>query len=344
MTVIRGPDTVDDAIDELNEFYKEPLRNVAKFYVYKYLTEEEGAEELAFDAMKLGSFMSDVLYNYATYATSREASNANRKFRLGIYTSNEILNKPTNRQIERLAQSEDITKPEAVQLLSQYANTFREIIEDNTNDYEERVITTFASDPNAPLSSTTIGEEGIRRDMKKLTRQLNIGDPNTPYLDALSTFFGTDWEGIIRSRTDFDEGGWAINYGGDAWSSACDTAQFYTEFGQDAFIDLILSVEHNNGNFLDKWPTPTNEPLVRAADTFFPQVTRPEALPNPVTVVPNILDLILQLARETDLYELWRLANTDNAGVRRYESAIPDKGGRITLDDNLREAVISRPQ
>jgi hypothetical protein len=344
MTIIRGPDTVDDAIDEINEFYKEPLRNVAKFYVYKYLTEEEGAEELEFDAMKLGSFMSDVLYNYATYATSREASNGNRKFRLGIYTSSELFDRQTKRTVQRLAQAEEITEEEATEKLSQYKRDFKEIIDDNTTKYEQQVVMTFIRNSEAPLASTTLDEKGIRIDMKKLARQLSIGDPERPYLDALSTFFGTDWEGIIRSRTDFDEGGWAINYGGDAWSSVCDTAQFYTEFGQDAFIDLILSVEHNNGNFLDKWPTPTNEPVVRAADTFFPKVTRPEALPNTVTIVPNILDLILQLARETDLYELWKLANTDNAGVRRYEGAIPDKGGRITLDESLREAVISRPQ
>jgi len=102
----------------------------------------------------------------------------------------------------------------------------------------------------------------------------------------------------------------------------------------------MLSVEHNNGNFLDKWPTPTNEPILRAAEEYFPDVTNPDKLPSTVKVVPDMMDVLLTLARDTDLYELWKLALTDDRNLRRYEADIPDKGGRIVLDNNMRKPVV----
>lgn len=257
MVEIETKSDIAPAIDEFNNVLSEPVSRVAKFYTLYYISEEMGDMGVGFDLVREAETQADAFYNYSIYATSSEMSHLGTYFRFGdIMLGNLVAtNKsdPTNAQ-ERGEERNHERAPHIISILED------EIEENAPEGAKERTKEIMFSSALQPTQPTTI--EQLRGTALQSEKKHNIYTESESFLKAAQFIFGNDWQRLGDKLMPYlpygslndDDIGWFASYGGDAWASVPKTALLKDEFSEKAFLDLMWSVEHNNGNFIDKVP------------------------------------------------------------------------------------------
>lgn len=168
---------------------------------------------------------------------------------------------------------------------------------------------------------------------KRMEKWFDIYTRSDRWLNTMEDLFGTDWLPDDKLDRHDDEYGWSFNYGGDGWARVAETALLKDEIGRQAYVDLMWSVEHNNGNFVDKVELNTEQEVenirmaIQRMDTGRKkEVDTIEDRLSEAYLLDNLLPGVLDAAREERLRFIFNVARRtiNSVSMRRYGGDIPD--------------------
>lgn len=307
-----GESQIKEAVAQFKTILSRPIKQVADFYTYYYLTEIQAEDQFNFNHFRTTTRLQDSLYNYSIYAASGEVTNAARML---LFDDKKI------GWIRRNGGSIKADLTEYVEQNAKQPNLVRELLVGTNSINKKR-------DAIEPLDLA-----------RKVEQKYKAYSNSKEYLQALSFIFGHF--GLAKTRTQSSTTGemntqerlvarygWENNYGGPPWASVCETALQYHEMGKTAFVDLILSVEHNNGNFLDKLPMKNEEAgeMLRSAledvETPEEQLIVDNVFNTSKTVRQKTYDLIiptlLDMAREEEMLTILKITATHDNNVSAW--------------------------
>jgi hypothetical protein len=320
VTVDNGTD-VPEAIDEFIDVFEEPVTTASRFYTLYYLSEVKDIDVVDFDLFKLKNTLADAFLNYSLYACTRELSRKGRKL---IISGIEMIDLGRRKFSQRTNKI--------------YRDTVRPTIDDNTppGDLIQEVEDALhdlmfnsqvGGEPGLAielLMDTTIQvPRGARQDeiantMQIMERKYDAMSDPVAYLNACKKIFEVDYHSMPDTTwTDIVGGdiGWEINYAGEAWGSVTETALRFDELSEIGYIDLMFSVEHNNGNFLNKIPRVAEDEKDKL-QRYFRDVFGAGGSFQVTTLYNTILPSVLDAAKGENIKPLFKMAKPDEKRLR----------------------------
>ena len=341
MALVKESRDVEEAVEEFTEVFGRPVTYASQYYTLYYLVEVEDNDELAFELLNKATTLRDAFYNYSVFATAKEASHIGDHFQYQGRSISDILGNRQRPNFNMAGRSrEDIEKEQ--QKKKEMAQNFKDAIRERFPRKGANLLTNFTKNPNTLPTGRTFMMDPIET-AEGLERKYSAFTSSEGWLQTMSTLFSADWvpDGIPDS--DRNKYGWNPQYGGDAWARVCDTALLKEGMGKQAYVDLMWSVEHNNGNFVDKVQHDTSteresiKEAIRRMDTGSQQIvvenegnvarmTRGGQQFSEDTILNEMLPDLLTAARGEILRFAFSLAEVtiDSVSLRRYRSKIPD--------------------
>lgn len=300
-------------VDEFTHHIGRPIKSVAAFYSYYYLTEIRDEDQFEFDHFQTATTLQDALYNYSIYASSMEATNAPIKLSFA------------GKEIGDIDSDGGETKADLIEYLEGNAT--------HPNLIRGMLVGAY------PINYR-MKRSGILESAKEFETKYNAFSHSKDYLQALKFIFGhfglqstpiqNETKGEMSESEDRPVGkyGWANNYGGPAWAGVCETALHYHEMGKTAFVDLMLSVEHNNGNFMNKVPMNNHNAEILLKEALSEPETPQEqqivdAVHDNTTAIhqeafQTILPLLLDMARDEEMLTLLKITAAHDKSVSSW--------------------------
>jgi len=333
---ISSTEDIEPAIDEIEEYLGAPITRACEFYSLYYLTEQKGVDELGFDFFKVKDKLSDTLYNYSAYVLYREFMHVKDQFEINIKDNeNDVSRRQpyliSVRPIDEIAESgwSNINDKFAIEGVKIAAiERMKEQINENLSGDAAANALEMLTEPGFYLEGGAVfaqPDEIMETSIKNAGAFVN----DDAFLDVMQFVFGNDWRSVPSSRIPetpytLTFRGWTQNYGGDAWAKVAESTKEYFNMSDEAFIDLMFSIEHNNGNFLDKVPSKHKDDIRNLEIT---DLSRTHLLNNiePNEIIKQILPLYLDLAREGDIAPLYDIAKHSLPEIRGYKHLMPEQ-------------------
>ena len=257
MVEIETKSDIRPAVSEFNDVLSEPVGRVAKFYTLYYISEEMGNIGVEFDMRKEAEVQADSFYNYSIYATSSEISNLGSQFKFGTVALHDLVESSGSDEQDREG-SMLIDHGESARRIT---DALKDEIEENCPNEAKGKVKEIMFSSDLQLRSPD-SVEMLRAAALRSEDAHDVYTDSETFLKASEFIFSNNWERLknkvmphlLYDSLDDGDIGWAPSYGGDAWASIPRTALLKDEFSEKSFIDLMWSVEHNNGNFIDKVP------------------------------------------------------------------------------------------
>lgn len=310
-------DSVSDLVENFYYTLNEPIATISRWYSYYYLSEIEDIRQADFKLNKLTDNLYHALYDYALYACYKEISN--KKGAYIIYEDEpEIFRSEAGENIEYIMSERPIQNKVQTQLTK--------IFKDNQYnlDAQKIAIILVRSKLDHPKGKDP---RNISIACAQWNGQINLWERHEKALKQAKVIFETtpdfDTDSAINTR-------WMAGYGGPAWGAVAETALKYHDVTKKAFVDMMIQVEHNNGNFLNKISPDfeaeqeaSEEPIMR----HNPAVLESAAYKNndkvdtytDVDVYEILLPHILQKAREGEMQLLLEIAENRDQKITRWK-------------------------
>lgn len=344
MTVPQTQEEAGDAFREMDEYLSNPIATISEFYTLMYLDEIKEVDEISFDYFDLKTTLDDVLYNYAVYVSSAELTHYGQKFRIDgiraqmVADGYQSMNQRIDHYMREYGYDQQQAEKEAEKELQDRKDKLTEAINSVADDRKTRgtirTIMNLNRWPEDKGNSATTAEEAIER----LVRNWSAFGRDSTFLDAAKIIFGHKWASTMNAR---DTTGWSSSYGGRAWANVCETAQRKWEMGRTAFIDLMFSVEHNNGNFLNKWYKINDKDIMWFLQSSDLSVAERAGMGQPKEIIEEtnerkvfieIVPKLLTMARNENLGQMADIAARKNRNIRKYKSMVPRGDQEIVFD------------
>jgi hypothetical protein len=331
MALVKEPRDVEGAVEEFTQVFGRPVTHAAQYYTLYYLVEIEDVDEIGFELLQTTRTLRDAFYNYSVFATAKEASHIGDHFQYDSKTIGKILGNRKRPNFKMAGRSKEDIEREQRQN-EKVAQMFKDDVREKLPRTNANLLLNFAKSPNNLPTGRTFMMEPIDT-AESLERKYSAFTNSERWLSTMSDLFATDWSVQGAASTLGASYGWNPEYGGDAWARVCDTALFKEEMGKQAYVDLMWSVEHNNGNFIDKVEHDTvaeRDSIIEAIDRMDTggkqKVDRIKQKVREGTIVEEILPKILTAARAENLRFAFSLAEVtiDSVSLRRYREKIPD--------------------
>lgn len=334
--IVTNSKQAKEAAESIESSLGQPISTASHFYTLYYLTQQEDVDELEFDFFKLKDSLADDFLNYATAVTAEELHYISDNFEVKVSVNGKKEIPPikygniwrsTSRLAEKITpESRDRRKALAVREATKELME-REAESKLSEDAAEIVYQIAFDNPLEKEYGTyeSLVGEMIRRAISNTGAFID----NEAFLDAAQFLFGNEWLEAKGHPIDGMDAtlyfyGWERNFGGNAWANVAETAKYYYEMSDEAFIDLMFSVEHNNGNFLNKTESEYQEDIKNLEISDRVKGKRLHAL-SPSAFVKHILPLYLDLAKEGDISPLYDIAISVDPQLRGYETLIPEQ-------------------
>lgn len=334
--IVKNSNQAEEAADNIEETLGQPISTASHFYTLYYLTQQKGVDELEFDFFKLKDRLADDFLNYATAVTSEELHHISDEFKIKLSVSGQTEVPPFDygdaySSPSRLANDINPKSPDRREALAVRRATTalmereaEKSLSEDAVDIVKQIATENPLEPEYNVSITRVGSM-----ISKAISNAGAFVDNQSFLDAAQFLFGQDWLNTEGEIVDGMEAtvyfhGWVQDYGGEAWANVAETAKYYYEMSDEAFIDLMFSIEHNNGNFLNKTESEHAEDQknLQISDRA---KTKMLARLSPSPFVKEILPLYLDLAKDGDIAPLYDIAISVDPQLRRYEHLIPEQ-------------------
>ena len=373
MVTVRNKNDIAGAAEEFNDVFSEAGTRAARFYTLYYIEQEMDVNGYDFYFKETKDRQADAFFNYAIFATGLELRHYRSKYRVANHVMGNVL-KGADKQSPK--ESSNIREIPKSSLANAMVEIVREAIDENVpielKDRVERMMLKQNLSVDKPGNI-----EDVIRICETLEERHNAFTEPEEYLKACKHIFNDKWlveyidkntepvanpgEGEMNGREwlnyeikteitekDFNEAmGWRFGFGGKAWAGVPKTALLKDELSKTAFIDLMWSVEHNGGNFVDKVPIVKDSDVEVIHDYLLQEweeydknvyrlPTEPERLKIGSKYKKEILPSILQSARDENIRPLWEIASsafTDIRSRRVLDSMFPRKYYLIESED-----------
>lgn len=330
MVIVREPHDVDDAVDQMQEWIGRPVTSASQYYTLYYLVEIEDVDELGFKLMQTASALRDSFYNYSVFATASEAANVYEHFSWEGYTLSKIITRsPRGQPRVRSRKYDDVERE--IEERADARDHFQTALRDVADGWEHDILfEIMMRERNLNSAPTRIPKE--LRYARHLEEGFNAFTDSESWLNAMQALFGYDWRGEHGPHISGDGFGWNPSFGGEAWAKVCETAKLKDEMGKQAYVDLMWSVEHNNGNFIDKIGMHTQDEIVAINDAKR-RLEKEEDVtigmsdnPTASHIRDTMLPLLLDAVKESYLrFAFWVAESTiDDVNLSRYKHHIPN--------------------
>lgn len=264
MVNVDKPGEVEDAVNEFYQMLSEPSTRASRFYTLYYLSEIKGKTKYGFDLMQEAEMQRDSFYNYSIYACLSELRHLIDQIRVGSIRLGEITDIVGETSIGMRGDFDE----DEVKAANEIVGNIRGEIEGNAPDEAKDIVELLMlTDP--PKNAIAYDKEDVVKVSKKAEEKYSAYTEGRRFLKACKFVFGHNWTamynrkdpGYIQGQHRNGNIGWVGAYGGEAWSRVAKTAMLKHDMGDKTFTDLMWSVEHNNGNFVDKVPLITSDEL-----------------------------------------------------------------------------------
>lgn len=325
--------SIDGLVDNFTSTLDRPITLACKWYSYYYLAEVHNIQKADFELTKLANDLHNTLLDYSVYATYRELTNKAAQFEF-VGTPLLEINKfqdvngdyPKSFRQDLLGhgviQSKDLQRELVTE---EIRKEFIESYSDNEENIPPRQIYNFVLQSNLehPMGSQYTD---IHSASKSWERNHGVFSNPRDALKVAKVVFNTTpgTKQAIRKNS-----GWVSGFGGPAWASVCKSALEYYKLSKVAYVDLMFSIEHNNGNYLNKISPKAGEeaedihPII---ENRHPEIDReliyPSAgFPNKYSnndiyqvIMPEILDMVKNEEMATPL----KIASKSDPRIRRW--------------------------
>ena len=320
VTVDNRADVEDAAIEFLGQFGT-PVTTASRFYTYLYLADIKGIDQLEFDLFKLENSLADAFLNYTVYAVAGEIGNKDRKLNLASMPMGDVARQRfsgrSNSIYNDLKEQGTIDRTPG-EILREVEADIQTYFQTFWPDNNPSLATDILLDPTFKFPRGS-DEGSVINELEIMEEKNSILSRPFRFLKAAQAIFNADYRDAIedtewyKKRGD-GEMGWNINYGGEAWGAVCETARNIQSLSEKAYIDLMFSVEHNNGNFLNKVPR-IHDAEYENITEFFP--TLRENRFRSSHLYDTILPAVLDAAKEENIKPLYRIAKKEDSGLRK---------------------------
>jgi len=337
MTIITSQSDIEEAKQDMEDMFSDPIRTVSEFYVLLYLSENENVDELDFDLFQLADKLKDSLWNYAVYVSAKEMGHANRQLRYEGVSMDKISS--PRRYINRQSREGRMSKQEAEERVMNVKADVESAIRNFNSKRQADIIESILLRSQPGVIDSNITERRYDKDFKIMLNKYDAFNPDSGFIEAMQWIFSFDWQDHADETVDYmkagEESGWRANYGGPAWGNVCETAALYTEFGRNSYCDIMLSVEHNNNNFLDKFPIVDRDKVGESMRRMVQEITSVEGWKqaSDIHIYRNAMPVVLDLAKRTDLHPLFNVAKNKNRNLRGYRDLLPEKESEVRMVD-----------
>jgi hypothetical protein len=336
MVTVERREDVEEAMKEVFELFAQPVTTTSRFYTHLYLADVKQRDEFDFELFKLKNKLSDAFINYTVYAVAREIGNKDQKLELDGFSMRELARGRVNeltaerysdirRENSNTPTLGEILDGQKGRLISAFVGGMNE---DHTLGKNILMDNTFRIPRGTKL-------EGIIDVMEDMETKYSVLSNPFMFLEEAKRIFNFNYSAAVGetwwTREVGGESGWSINYGGEAWGAVCETAMQARDLSDKAYVDIMFSVEHNNGNFLNKIPE-IDESEREMVEKFFPQYEGSTFIKTEIydTIMPAILDA----AKEENIRPLYKIAKDSDSSLRtRSLQASVFPPGRNLLDD-----------
>lgn len=324
MTKIRERKDIEPAVDEFYDLFTRPVTTASKFYTYYYLSEVRDLEGAGFKLMQFGRELSDAFLNYSLYACLREYTNYGLHFFIDNLKAKTISR--ANRNVNLSSDDSDSISRRAGFWNKRSNEQYVQWIVDNIGG----TVNLRMDNPSAKTIADQMmtnwrlkfrppaHREDIQDFMLQADRMYGYSNKIEEVFDALEFIFGYEWTSEDYMKHD---DGWSVNYGGEAWARIAETAwEQRQELSDNAYIDLMWSVEHNNGNFIDKVDPYPEEDFRRFMDSSLADDFRQSDVTHLMRDVRmrELVQEVLQAAREENIRPLFQIALQDDRDLSRF--------------------------
>ena len=326
MTTNKTGEEIEEIIQTLHDIFSHPMTNACKFYTMYYIDREIDVDGFDFHLINTAREQTKAFYNYSILSCIKEYEKAHAHFVID------------NVKLQHLqAKHPDLKPPGATGTRPEVSKSrAKAIVRDQIGEIERGPDTRGAinvakqmmfHNPQKGKVPIDVGQMIDRAEMTE-TRYQAFSKPRT-FLKACEFIFGHDWGGQykhhlpeyikINPRDNPNAFGWQVNYGSDGWERVAKTALLKSEVSKEAYVDLMWSVEHNNGNFIDKVPNLFEEDMLPVKKTLNMEREESDELyhkyPNGFTdkmvyanIYDNIIPAILGEARDGNIRPLFKIA------------------------------------
>jgi len=331
MALVKEPRDVERAVEEFTQVFSRPVTHAAQYYTLYYLVEIEDVDEIGFELLQKTSTLRDAFYNYSVFATAKEASHIGDHFQYDNKTIGKLLGNRQRPNFKMAGRSKEDIEREQRQN-KKVAQMFKDDVREKLPRTNANLLLNFAKNPNSLPTGRTFMVDPIET-AERLERKYSAFTNSERWLNTMSDLFGTDWSVQGAASTLGASFGWNPEYGGDAWARVCDTALLKEEMGKQAYVDLMWSVEHNNGNFVDKVEHDTAAEARDVREAIGRMETGEKELKQKranqfgeTEIIDSILPDLLTAARGEKLRFAFSLAEVtiNSLTLRRHRDKIPD--------------------
>lgn len=346
---------ITEAVDEFVDVLANPVTSASKFYTLYYLSEVKQMKEYEFDLFKEADKQADSFYNYSIFACITELTNLQTSWALGGHTLGEIA--------EGSGAGGPSYTDSDLRLPNDKYEALMDAIEREIDDTCPNSITDTVKDlmiRDLPSKGRANSIREIKVVCENADAKYDAFTDSIDFLRSAKYIFGNDWDSLIDDRDvrnvlyeiTREDIGWYPEYGGSGWESVPETSLRKHEMGNNAFVDLMWSVEHNNGNFINKMPVTESDEAKLVAEYMrkelgsMPMQDRPANAVISVSRVQselnmNLIAVILSRARNEHLVPLYEIANMDDETLfGRGVSKDTFPGEKKILEDDFLKSLI----
>ena len=345
MTVPQTEEEAEDAFREMDEYLSNPITTISEFYVLMYLVDIEDVDGLSYDFFELRTTLDDVLYNYAVMAVSSELAHYQQHFQVnGTMAEYVVENGRAQRdKVRNLVNRRGFSEDEAIEKVRRETKGNRDQLREAISFIDgkgERGIAKQIMIRGKFTSEMGAGEEVTKRAIKQLATTWDAFGRDDHFLGGAKEIFGRNWgaDEILEYDT-----GWSSSYGGRPWANVCETAMRKWEMGRTAYIDLMFSIEHNNGNFLDKWHGINDNDIRRLIESVDTSQLEEMDMGNTEQIVQSIgkpqifrevIPRLLDMAREGNLKQMFDIAVKKNRNLRGHKHLLEQQSEKLAYEGN----------
>jgi hypothetical protein len=260
MVLSERGDNIDEISEEMYDVFTTPATQASKFYTLYYVVEELNTSQFDFDLFQTTNEQKDAFYNYSVYVCAREMTNIYTHFAIDNIKLDGIHRVHPDLEAQAGAAPTADTSENKAKLV---VEEIEEQIDNNApRDIRRKAKQIMLRNPRNAGGALALDE--LKTLNKGAEEQWSVFSDSDKFLRACKFIFSHDWGEKYRDskppyiyidpEDNENAFGWQVQYGGDAWGSVAKTALLRNSLGGEAYVDMMWSVEHNNGNFIDKMP------------------------------------------------------------------------------------------
>ena len=268
MVKVDNPSDIEKAVWEFNRIFQNPVTHCCRFYTNYYLGKIKEFKDFDFELKRVASKQSDAFYNYSIYSCAKEMMNVWTRVEFGGVKLSSVLRRASvyedgdGRGELSLA---DMSPKGAKEVLNGLKSHIEETAPTKSKGLIKEILLNNNSDENFYVT-----EEMMIKFCKLVEDKYRAFTEPEMFLSACRYIFGQDFSQIFTREEappfllkggEFKDIGWKPEYGGKGWESVAKTALLKDDFSDPSMVDLMWSVEHNNGKFIDKVPEITDDEL-----------------------------------------------------------------------------------